>query len=128
METERFKVWYRANGKPISVYVDATSFVEASLTAKRRLNAEIIKIIHCDSGLEDSQLDRYMEIQAKCYEARWFGDEEKRSQSLKERVDFEYLNMPKLEFTNIIQEQIYIPPYRDELLPDNLKEVVERHS
>lgn len=132
--SERYKVWYHTadERKPKAVYVDTASFVGASLTAQERLGEgiEITRIIHCESGLDAVQLEKYQVIHAKCYEARWFGfgDEEKAKESLKERVDFEYYNMPNLEFANMIREQLYIPPYHFESLPDHLKEVVEKYS
>ena len=130
MIADRYKVWYRANGKTISVYVDAVDFVEASLTAEKRLSAEITKIIHYASGLEDHQLEKYKKLQADCYKQHWFGygDSEKERKATENRIDFEYKYMPNLEYVNEIQHQLYIPPYRLELLPEHLKEVALKYD
>lgn len=133
---ERYRVCYLSKDthKDQSLVVYAMNFSEASLIAEKiaekSLNAEIKKIVHHESGLEESQLDEYRRLQENCYEARWFGygDEEGRRKALKKQVDFEYFTRTDLEYVNKIQEQNLIPPYDIDVLPSHLKQVVKNNS
>lgn len=71
--------------------------------------------------MEGIKMIELLNLHLKMYNARWHGGEGDLDQLEKEFIKLADREGVDLEKVNELLEQLYIPPYREEILPEHLK-------